>query len=236
MGGCHSMGRSASVKHSPRKQEFINLNGPKLKNNDITKSPCSLTGKPYLQPGCVSERIVQVDLKTLVSLPNGVDKAEWMATNTIAFFKHINVLSGAVSELCTGTTCPTTSAAGKKTYYWQDDHGKRVKCSGPLYTDYAMSYIQELLTDEKVFPTKNGSTFPSGFVFMVQKIFLYLFHIMAHLYWAHYRDIARLELHPHLNTLYAHFMAFNKEFGILDPQETAIMDDLTTAVSKHSLY
>ncbi|XP_041110497.1 MOB kinase activator 2-like isoform X2 [Polyodon spathula] len=155
MGGCHSMGRSASVKHSPRKQEFINLNGPKLKNNDITKSPCSLTGKPYLQPGCVSERIVQVDLKTLVSLPNGVDKAEWMATNTIAFFKHINVLSGAVSELCTGTTCPTTSAAGKKTYYWQDDHGKRVKCSGPLYTDYAMSYIQELLTDEKVFPTKN---------------------------------------------------------------------------------
>ncbi|MGH0127622.1 UNVERIFIED_CONTAM: hypothetical protein FKN15_035262 [Acipenser sinensis] len=238
--GCESPHRTEPsedpLNSSATDSTTIELIAKDRKKNNITKSPCLLTGKPYLQPGCVSERIVQVDLKTLVSLPNGFDKAEWMATNTIAFFKHINVFSSAVSELCTGTTCPTTSAAGNKIYYWQDDHGKRVKCSGPLYTDYAMSYIQELLTDENVFPTTNGSTFPSGFVFMVQKIFLYLFHIMAHLYWAHYRDIARLELHPHLNTLYAHFMAFNKEFGILDPQETAIMDDLTTAVSKHSFY
>lgn len=43
-----------------------------------------------------------------------------------------------------------------RVYVWTDDHGRKLKCSAPLYFDYAMSYIQELLTDEDVFPTKAG--------------------------------------------------------------------------------
>lgn len=43
-----------------------------------------------------------------------------------------------------------------RVYFWTDDHGRKLKCSAPLYFDYAMSYIQELLTDEDVFPTKAG--------------------------------------------------------------------------------
>lgn len=43
-----------------------------------------------------------------------------------------------------------------RVYTWTDDHGRKLKCSAPLYFDYAMSYIQELLTDEDVFPTKAG--------------------------------------------------------------------------------
>lgn len=44
-----------------------------------------------------------------------------------------------------------------RVYVWTDDHGRKLKCSAPLYFDYAMSYIQELLTDEDVFPTKAGT-------------------------------------------------------------------------------
>lgn len=43
-----------------------------------------------------------------------------------------------------------------RVYFWTDDHGRKLKCSAPLYFDYAMSYIQDLLTDEDVFPTKAG--------------------------------------------------------------------------------
>lgn len=43
-----------------------------------------------------------------------------------------------------------------RVYSWIDDHGRKVKCSAPLYTDYALSYIQELLTDEAVFPSRAG--------------------------------------------------------------------------------
>ncbi|MBN3296817.1 MOB2 kinase, partial [Amia calva] len=175
-----------------------------------------------------------MDMKTLSSLPDGFDQAEWMATHTIAFFKHINLFSSAVSEFCTTKTCPTTTAPGNTTFFWHDEHGKKVKCSAPLYTDYTMSYIQELLTDEDVFPTRTGSSFPSGYIYMVQKIFLYLFHTLAHLYWAHFRDVVKLEMHPHLNTLFLHFITFSREFGLLEPSEAAIMEDLTQALCRYN--
>lgn len=41
-------------------------------------------------------------------------------------------------------------------YEWTDEQGKKLKCSAPVYIDYAMSYIQEILADERVFPTKAG--------------------------------------------------------------------------------
>lgn len=44
-----------------------------------------------------------------------------------------------------------------RVYVWTDDQGKKLKCSAPLYFDYALSYIQDLLTDEDVFPTKAGT-------------------------------------------------------------------------------
>lgn len=43
-----------------------------------------------------------------------------------------------------------------RVYFWTDDHGRKLKCSAPLYFDYAMSYVQDLLTDEDVFPTRAG--------------------------------------------------------------------------------
>lgn len=42
-------------------------------------------------------------------------------------------------------------------YEWTDDQGRKLKCVAPLYIDYAMCYIQELLTDERVFPAKTGT-------------------------------------------------------------------------------
>ncbi|MBN3317412.1 MOB2 kinase, partial [Atractosteus spatula] len=232
MGGCHSYGKGDVETHD-QKLEFSNIPVQKLKNNN-TKAAPSLEEKPYLLSVYVSERITDMDMKKLSSLPDGFDKAEWMATHTIAFFKHINLFSSALSEFCTTKTCPTTAAPGNTTYYWHFDHNKKEKCSAPLYIDYAMSYIQELLTDENVFPTSTGSRFPNGFPFLVQKIFLYLFRTLTHLYWAHFREIVKMEMHPHLNTLYIHFMTFSKEFDLLEPVETAIMDDLTEALHRYN--
>lgn len=42
-------------------------------------------------------------------------------------------------------------------YEWTDDQGRKLKCVAPVYIDYAMCYIQELLTDERVFPSKTGN-------------------------------------------------------------------------------
>lgn len=72
-----------------------------------------------------------------------------------------------------------------------------------------------------------GREFPSSFESLVKKICRYLFHVLAHIYSSHFKETLALELHGHLNTLYVHFILFAREFNLLDPKETAIMDDLT---------
>lgn len=75
--------------------------------------------------------------------------------------------------------------------------------------------------------SSTGREFPSSFESLVKKICRYLFHVLAHIYSSHFKETLALELHGHLNTLYVHFILFAREFNLLDPKETAVMDDLT---------
>ena len=61
----------------------------------------------------------------------------------------------------------------------------------------------------------------------MKKIHRLLFHVIAHIYHSHYKEILLFKLHPHLNTLLLHFMAFNRHFRLLeDHKETDSLDDL----------
>ena len=72
-----------------------------------------------------------------------------------------------------------------------------------------------------------GKEFPTAFEALQRKICRYLFHVLGHIYWAHYRETVAMDLHGHLNTLYTHFIVFIREFNLVDPKETSIMDDLS---------
>lgn len=122
------------------------------------------------------------------------------------------------------------TARPHRQYYWHDERGKKVKCTAPQYVDFVMSSVQKLVTDEDVFPTKYGRAFPSSFEAQVRRICRLLFHVLAHIYSCHFKETLALELHGHLNTLYVHFLLFAREFSLLDPKETAVMDDLTEAL------
>lgn len=65
----------------------------------------------------------------------------------------------------------------------------------------------------------------------MKKICRYLFHVVAHIYSAHFKEIVAMDLHGHLNTLFIHFLLFVREFNLLDPKETAILDDLSEILS-----
>ncbi|KAG9272796.1 MOB kinase activator 2b isoform X1 [Astyanax mexicanus] len=185
--------------------------------------------KQYLEPDCTKVRVVDFDLKELVVLPPEIDLNEWLASNTTTFFNLINLQYSTVSEFCTGDTCPVMSACNT-TYFWYDEKGKKTKCTAPQYVDFVMSSVQKLVTDEDIFPTKYGKEFPNAFDSLVKKICRYLFHVLAHIYWSHYKETVAMDLHGHLNTLYTHFIVFIREFNLMDPKETSIMDDLTEAL------
>ena len=80
-----------------------------------------------------------------------------LISTAVDFFNQINMLYGTITEFCTEDTCPVMGA-GKYEYYWADGHKvkKPIKCSAPKYIDYLMTWVQDQLDDEILFPSKIG--------------------------------------------------------------------------------
>lgn len=76
----------------------------------------------------------------------------------VDFFNQINMLYGTITEFCTEESCPIMSAGPKYEYHWADGHTvkKPIKCSAPKYIDYLMTWVQDQLDDETLFPSKIG--------------------------------------------------------------------------------
>lgn len=62
-------------------------------------------------------------------------------------------------------------------YLWADGVKikKPVNCSAPQYVDYLMTWVQEQLDDESIFPSKVDVPFPKNFETVVKTIFKKMF-------------------------------------------------------------
>lgn len=78
-----------------------------------------------------------------------------------------------------------------------------------------------------IFP---ANEFPSSFESIVRKILRLLYHVVAHIYHCHFREVALLGLHAHLNCVFAHLTLLNQRFNLIDPKETEILGDLEAAL------
>ncbi|XP_039745904.1 MOB kinase activator-like 2 isoform X2 [Pararge aegeria] len=188
--------------------------------------------KLYLQEALLERKLPELDMRQLVELPHGLDYNEWLASHTLALFEHVNLLYGAVSEFCSARApaCADMSGPGGRSYAWYDERGKKSRVAAPQYVDYVMTYTQKTVNDETIFPTKYANEFPAGFGGVVRRVARLLFHVVAHLYAAHFRELALLRLHAHLHLTFAHLTALDRRFALLDPKETEVLRDLEVAL------
>jgi len=112
---------------------------------------------------------------------------------------------------------------------WAD--GQAIKrpmaVSAPRYVDYLMTWVQNQLDDENLFPTQMGVPFPPDFTERVQNIFKRLFRVYAHIYYCHFERMQALGAEPHLNTCFKHYMYFVREFNLIPKaEETAPLKEL----------
>lgn len=184
------------------------------------------------------------NLHDAVTLPEGEDVNEWLAVNTVDFFNEINLLYGIIAEFCTEQACPVMCAGPKYEYMWADGVTikKPISCSAPRYVDYLLTWVQNLLDDEKLFPTEIGVPFPADFTDVIRNIFRRLFRVCvraphylraccradaspsnprryAHIYYCHFERMTSLGAEPHLNTCFKHYMYFVYEFNLI-PNKT----------------
>lgn len=188
------------------------------------------------------------NLRNAVQLPEGEDVNEWIAVNSesivnypylvtqclmisflaVDFFNQINMLYGTITEFCTEDSCSIMSAGPKYEYHWADGQTvkKPIKCSAPKYIDYLMTWVQDQLDDETLFPSKIGVPFPKNFQTIAKTILKRLFRVYAHIYHQHFPEVVRLGEEAHLNTSFKHFIFFVQEFQLIDRRELAPLQEL----------
>ncbi|KAJ8727274.1 hypothetical protein PYW08_015671 [Mythimna loreyi] len=186
--------------------------------------------KLYLQEALLERKLPELDMRQLVDLPLGLDYNEWLASHTLALFDHVNLLYGTVSEFCSAASCPDMTGPGGRSYAWYDERGKKSRVAAPQYVDYVMTFTQKTVNDETVFPTKYANEFPAQFEGVVRRVVRLLFHVVAHMYAAHFRQLALLRLHAHLHLTFAHLTALDRRFALLDHKETEVLRDLEVAL------
>lgn len=69
-----------------------------------------------------------------------------------------------------------------------------------------------------------------GFEVVVKKILRLLFHVLAHLYHSHFRELVLLNLHSHINCVFTHLSVFNNRHQLIELRETEILQDLVVAL------
>lgn len=177
-------------------------------------------GKPlYLSSPFANAALVKGNFKTIVVLPKYVDIMEWVAVNIFEFYTNLNEFYGVIAECCTQNTCPTMSGGPALNYLWTSQSGKQTSLAAPTYIDSVMTSIQKLIEDEGVFPTKSNQTFHPSFPATSKHVYRQLLRIFAHMYHAHYPQILHLRFEPHFNSLFAHFLAFGREFELLEGKD-----------------
>lgn len=99
-----------------------------------------------------------LDLKKVVQLPEGENINDWIAVHVVDFFNRINLIYGTMSEYCTEKTCPIMSGGSRYEYRWQDslDYKKPTKLSAPKYMHFLMDWIESIINNENIFPTRVG--------------------------------------------------------------------------------
>ncbi|KAJ1969504.1 Maintenance of ploidy protein mob2 [Dimargaris xerosporica] len=189
----------------------------------------------FLLPSLATTSLLKGRLQPLVKLPECVDKDEWLASSIFEFFEYINLFYGAISNFCTPKDCPTMSA-GSHDYTWSDAHRRHVKLPAPQYIDYVMTWIQNCLDDESVFPTKAGNAFPKDFENTIRTICRQLVRVFAHIFYTHYDKLVHLNAERHFNSLFAHFYAFCREFDLLDKKDTAPLQELIALLESNNVF
>ncbi|XP_048643318.1 MOB kinase activator 1A [Marmota marmota marmota] len=173
------------------------------------------------------------NLRQAVMLPEGEDLNEWIAVNSkfltilnfIGFWKDLAEIL-LMSFLLWAYLLNTFLS--RYEYHWADGTNikKPIKCSAPKYIDYLMTWVQDQLDDETLFPSKIGVPFPKNFMSVAKTILKRLFRVYAHIYHQHFDSVMQLQEEAHLNTSFKHFIFFVQEFNLIDRRELAPLQEL----------
>merc|ERR1711971_1034953 len=85
---------------------------------------------------------------------------------------------------------------------------KPIKVSAPEYVDLLMTWVEDQINNEQIFPMEESNKFPKNFKTIVKTIFKRLFRVYGHIYHSHIQKYVQLDAEAHLNSCFKHFYYF----------------------------
>ena len=124
-------------------------------------------------------------------------------------------------------------------YRWSDQTGGvAVSVSAPVYIDKVLAWIAEQINDQTKFPDDDEEekalrVFQTpAFAALCGQIFRRLFRVYGIVYSSFFGTLEALEMAPHLNSCFKHFMFFCTEFGLLPEREIEPLEVLVRPIRK----
>jgi MOB kinase activator 1 len=172
------------------------------------------------------------NMRSTVALPQGEEPQEWIAVNVVDFFNEVSLIWGIVLETELPPYQPGEGFPVGFEYLWADGVviKKPIRCSSTEYVDYVMTWIEDKINDERIFPTNDATPFPKNYGAVTKQIFTRMFRIFAIIYTQHFSRVEQLGAAAHLNTSFKHLLFFIWEFDMIDQRELPAMSDIVKAL------
>jgi MOB kinase activator 1 len=124
-------------------------------------------------------------------------------------------------------------------YRWSDGNGcEAVSVSAPSYIDKVLGWIADQMNDVAKFPDDDDEekalrVFQTPqFAALCGQIFRRIFRVYGIIYSSFFGTLEALEMAPHLNSCFKHFMFFCTEFGLLPEREIDPLEVLVKPIRK----
>jgi len=181
-------------------------------------------------------------LNDAVALPQGESCAGWVAVHAIDFYNDVSTIWAVMAEdPYLDSFRPGEGFPSGVEYRWSEGSGRdasTVSVSAPVYIEKVLQWIADQINDEAKFPDDDDEAealrvFQTPqFAALCGQIFRRLFRVYGIVYSSFFGTLEALQMAPHLNTCFKHFMFFCTEFGLLPEREMEPLEVLVKPIRK----
>lgn len=121
----------------------------------------------------------------------------------------------------------------KYEYLWQDNENypEPAPLCAKDYMDKMLTWVENLLNDENIFPTYSDVPFPDDFIVVISNIFRRLFRAYGHIYskyfyfsFSHYDYFVSIDKSLEYNKCFKRFILISREFNLIPSRELEPLD------------
>ena len=194
-----------------------------------------------------------------MTLPPNESCSSWVAVHAIDFYNDLATIWAVVaSDPYLLTFRPGEGFPSGVEYRWTDppsqsqqmssmsnQHANHTAPSGtvsaPQYVEKVLHWIADQINDETKFPDDDDESAAlrifqtREFAALCGQIFRRLFRVFGIIYSSFFATLQALDMAPHLNSAFKHFMFFCMEFQLLPDREMEPLDVLVKPIRKQYL-